>query len=173
MTFTAPIIRTIDWLPPFHSFINPIETWEIIQRTFSISLSLPRLVPRPGTDICRSSLSRGEPRSEPRLFKEFFAFFWRKAPSASRRRFIASSLLSSLNFRRRSLGTQSSHLFAQPLANDRHATATKYRMEVCMVWGWRGTQVQAPIFWDAPKWNPEEYLNHIKWKKTKKEYAGS
>lgn len=173
MTFTAPIIRTIDWLPPFHSFINPIETWEIIQRTFSISLSLPRLVPRPGTDICRSSLSRGEPRSEPRLFKEFFAFFWRKAPSASRRRFIASSLLSSLNFRRRSLGTQSSHLFAQPLANDRHAHHHKIPDGGLYGMRMKRNPGAGPIFWDAHKRNPEEYLNHIKWKKRKKKYAGS
>lgn len=83
------------------------------KQTFSISLSLPLLVPRPGTDNCRSSLPRAELRSEPpRLFEVGFAFLWRKADSASRRRVVASSLFSSVNFRRRSVETQSSHLLA-------------------------------------------------------------
>jgi len=43
--------------------------------TFSISLSRPLLVPRAGTDICRSSLPRAELRSEPpRLLEEEAGF---------------------------------------------------------------------------------------------------
>lgn len=80
------------------------------ENTFSMSWSRARLVPRPGTEP-RSSLSRAELRSDvPRFLAEGLVLFARRADSASRRRLVASSRLSSVALRRRSSRTQSSQL---------------------------------------------------------------
>jgi hypothetical protein len=79
------------------------------ERTFSMSLSLPRLVPLPaaGTEECLSSLPLPEPSSEPclRLFDVAAGLVvdlgWSCCVS-SLRRFAASSLLSSVSLRSRS-----------------------------------------------------------------------
>lgn len=76
-----------------------------------MSLSRARFVPRPGTEAPRSSLSRTESRSEPpRFFAETLMFFCLNEASASRRRLLANSRLSSVCLRRRSSRTQSSQL---------------------------------------------------------------
>ena len=90
------------------------ELEEIDEPTFSISLSRPRFRPRPGGRDCRSSLPRAELRSEPAVF--FFADLLDLAAvrgfisSISRLRLVASCLFSSVSLRKRSCGTQSSHL---------------------------------------------------------------
>lgn len=111
--------------------------------TFSISKSLPRFCPRPvaGTDEFLSSLPRVELRSEPAAF--FFdetvvalgAARWRRW-SISFLRFLASSLFSSLSFRRRSCGTQSSHLRPYCVSSGglriQNSLRTSFERERCM-----------------------------------------
>lgn len=128
--------------------------------TLSKSKSLPRF-PRPaaGTDECLSSLPpRVELRSEPAAF--FFDDVAIALVDARCRRlsisffrFFASSRFSSLSLRRRSCGTQSSHLMMSP---GRQSASTRYgSQEQWKKMCWMNTkpeQQESAIFQETSRW---------------------